>query len=65
MAQQSLRSVALQFIQDWDAGKQPSLQEYLALYPGYARELMDFVADYVVFDAVAAKPTVTWAAPSR
>ena len=57
MAQTTLRSVALQFMQDWEAGKQPSLQDYVSRYPGYARELMEFVADYMVFEAVAPMPT--------
>ncbi len=53
MAPTNFRSITLQFLQDWDAGKQPSLQDYAARYPNYARELMEFVADYVVFGAVA------------
>ena len=53
MAQTTLRSVALQFMLDWEAGKQPSLQDYVSRYPGYARELVEFVADCMVFEAVA------------
>ena len=52
MAHSDLHGVALQFMQDWDSGKQPSLRDYLAASPGDARELMEFVADYVVFEAM-------------
>ena len=59
MAQSNSRGVALQFMQDWDAGKQPSLQDYLARDPGHARELMDFVADYIVFGAMTPLPALS------
>ena len=53
MTPTNLRSVELQFMQEWEGGKQPTLQDYVARYPGYARDLLEFVADYVIFEAVA------------
>ena len=53
MAQTDLHRLELEFMQDWDAGKQPALHEYVARCPGDAHELMEFVADYIIFEAVA------------
>ena len=68
MAQSDLHGGALQFMRDWDAGKQPSLRDYLPRDPGDARELMEFVANYVVFGAMtptpAASPSVHSFSPS-
>ena len=64
MTQSNLRGIALQFMQDWDAGRQPSLQDYIARDPGDARELMEFVADYIVFEAMTPTPPLSSASHS-
>ena len=58
MAQSDLHGVALQFMRDWDAGRQPSLQDYLSRAPDDARELMEFVADYMVFGSMTPTPAL-------
>ncbi|MBV9851053.1 MAG: hypothetical protein JO250_15390 [Armatimonadetes bacterium] len=54
MAQTTLGSVVLQFMRDWDAGKERSLQDYVARHPGDADELTECIADWAVFSALAA-----------
>lgn len=50
-----LDAIELQFIQEWDEGANPTLQQYVAKYPEYAREITEFVLDFVEYDAAVAR----------
>jgi hypothetical protein len=56
MLQRSANSAALDFLSEWDEGQTPSVKDYkdyLATCTGDAGEMLDLVADCVIFEALA------------
>ena len=52
-----LRLAKIRFIEDWEAGLNPTVQQYIARHPEFADELADFIMAFVATEkAVAAVP---------
>ncbi len=56
MPQQNANSVALDFLKEWDEGRQPQLTDYLATHPADADDILESVADCLIFEALARPP---------
>ena len=52
---EALEAIRLRFIEEWEAGKHPTLESYLRRYPQYALEITDFVVPFVALEAAVAR----------
>ncbi len=55
-----LERAKLEFIDAWDSGEQPTVQDFITRYPALAEELSDFILTFIEAErAVAREPEVT------
>src|SRR5262245_25844492 len=52
---ETLEQIQLQYLEEWQAGRPPTLEEYVRRYPQFARELADFVLSVAELEATAAR----------
>jgi len=52
-----LEAIQLQFMEQWEAGETPTLQDYVTRHPEWARELTDFVLLFIEVESAAAAVT--------
>jgi hypothetical protein len=54
----------LDFLTEWEEGNSPALEDFIASDSHETTDLLDLVADCVIFDALA-HPVHLWPAPTR
>lgn len=55
-----LEAIQQRFIEEWEAGKEPTLETYVERYPHFTEELMDFVLSFVQMEAALAQTPEVW-----
>jgi len=53
-----LGAIKLQYIQEWEDGQRPTLQDYVVRYPEFEDELTEFVTDFLQLETVRIEDTL-------